>query len=224
MSYTYAIGDVHGMYDLMVKAFDFIHDDNVDGPKTIVTLGDYVDRGPDSALCVHHLRNFDKDPWAKLICLKGNHEDMMTRNTKSDINLWLYNGGTVTLQSYDQLGVGKDTIDSDRKWIEDLPTCYMDAHRVFVHAAYFDQNTVNSWEDLDHMRMWYRYGPGDDERVEVDGKWKYVVHGHTPLDGIPDIRKNRCNIDIGSCWTESLAVAKFDNDVEGPPVHVEIIT
>lgn len=220
MSYTYAIGDVHGMYNLMVKALDFIHDDKVDGDKTIVMLGDYVDRGPDSALCIHELRLIEKSD--NVICLKGNHEDMMCNNTISDIGIWLMNGGKQTLESYDQLP--NSDIEDDRKWMRSLPTVYVDKHRAFVHAAYFDDDTVNTWEDVDHMRMWYRYNKTEDEKVTLeDGTWRYVVHGHTPQRGYPFVGINRLNLDVGSCWDNTLAVAKFNDDVPGGAEHIEMI-
>jgi metallophosphoesterase superfamily enzyme len=49
------------------------------GGGTVVTLGDYVDRGPESRQIISHLMTLREAPqpgW-KVICLKGNHEDMM---------------------------------------------------------------------------------------------------------------------------------------------------
>ena len=220
-SYTYAIGDIHGMYDLMEEAILWIRSDKVDAEKTVIFLGDYIDRGPDSALCINRLRNLLSDPeeTIEFIALKGNHEDMMCNNTMSDIHLWLMNGGDVTLQSYEQLGVGLDHIDDDREFIRGLPTAYSDKYRYYVHAAYFDEESVQEWEDVNHMRMWYRYNYNKEE-PNLD---KYVVHGHTPQQGVPDILKTRCNLDVGSCWTKLLAVARFDDEVEGAPEHVQIV-
>jgi hypothetical protein len=47
MSKTYAIADLHGRLDLLEMALAKIADD-AELPTTLVTLGDYVDRGPDS--------------------------------------------------------------------------------------------------------------------------------------------------------------------------------
>ena len=219
-SYTYVIGDVHGMYGLMEEAIRWIRSDKVDAEKTVIFLGDYVDRGPDSALCINRVRNMIEDPneVLQVIALKGNHEDMMCNNTMSDIQLWLMNGGDITLKSYDELGVSQDYIEADREFLRDLPTAYSDKHRHYVHAAYFNEQSINDWEDLDHMRMWYRYTKKEEPNLD-----KYVVHGHTPQQGYPDIMNTRCNLDVGSCWTNVLAVARFDDEVEGAPEHVQIV-
>jgi hypothetical protein len=74
----YAIGDIHGRLDLLQQAERSIIDNaaRLPGRKLIVTLGDYIDRGPSSAQVISHLMappppDFDR------ICLTGNHEIMM---------------------------------------------------------------------------------------------------------------------------------------------------
>jgi hypothetical protein len=74
MSKTYAIADLHGRFDLLEMALARITE-RADPPATVVTLGDYVDRGPDSRKIVERLMaGLGRDGW-QLICLKGNHED-----------------------------------------------------------------------------------------------------------------------------------------------------
>jgi serine/threonine protein phosphatase 1 len=55
MSLTYAIADLHGRFDLLKMALEFVISHAADGEHKIVTLGDYVDRGPDSRLVIQHL-------------------------------------------------------------------------------------------------------------------------------------------------------------------------
>ena len=73
----YAIGDVHGRYDLLVALHAQIMEDSkqFDEINTIVMLGDYIDRGPDSNKVVIFVRALTEK--GEAIALKGNHEDMM---------------------------------------------------------------------------------------------------------------------------------------------------
>lgn len=210
MSITFAIGDIHGRLDLLLKAFEYIRT-YPSISKKIVMLGDYIDRGPDSALVVYNIRNYDKYP---IISLKGNHEDLML----NDVNSWTYNGGFQTIESYNEFP--RQQMLDDMTWMETLPTIHEDEHRIFVHAAYFtEEECAKHGEDVDHMRMWYRYGPNEDPKHQ---NGKFIVHGHTPQRA-PVVLNNRANIDVGSCYYGQIAVAVFDDDIPGKPRHVEVI-
>ncbi len=103
MSKTYAIADLHGRFDLLKMALAKISD-HAGSPATVVTLGDYVDRGPDSRQVIERLMGGLHEGW-RLICLKGNHEDIMwqtCRGIEPDCDWWLENGGAATLISYGQ--------------------------------------------------------------------------------------------------------------------------
>jgi serine/threonine protein phosphatase 1 len=77
MPFTYAIADLHGRYDLLSEAVaKIIEHSKVSRPATIITLGDYIDRGPRSRQIIERLMHWKSDD-LKLICLKGNHEDIM---------------------------------------------------------------------------------------------------------------------------------------------------
>jgi len=101
---TVAIGDIHGMYDMLdrllveIDAFS-IRERGIERPK-LVFLGDYVDRGPDSRRVVRRLRALQGE---FAVCLRGNHEDMMSRceDRSIDWQRFILNGGTQTLASYD---------------------------------------------------------------------------------------------------------------------------
>jgi serine/threonine protein phosphatase 1 len=101
MSKTYAIADLHGRFDLLEMALARITE-RAEPPATVVTLGDYVDRGPDSRKIIERLMA-GLEGW-RLICLKGNHEDIMWQTCRRlpDVDWWLTNGGGATLISYGQ--------------------------------------------------------------------------------------------------------------------------
>ena len=54
MSKTYAIADLHGRFDLLEMALACIAK-CAEPPATLVTLGDYVDRGPESRKIIERL-------------------------------------------------------------------------------------------------------------------------------------------------------------------------
>ena len=79
---TFAIGDVHGnlrALDDLLRQVQRVSD----ASDTIVFLGDYIDRGPDSRGCVDAILRFQAEVAAEVVCLCGNHEDWLLR-TRSD--------------------------------------------------------------------------------------------------------------------------------------------
>lgn len=201
--YTYAVGDIHGRYDILLKVLEYIEDQQ-DDEVTVVFLGDYVDRGPDSKKVLETLfRLRGKNP-DRFIMLKGNHEDMMADTF--DTYMWYINGGQETVSSY---GSELGHLEFHKEEVGRLPTLYEDEYRYYVHAAYSDR---------DKDRMWYRYSKEDDPKES-----KYVVHGHTPQKISPFVGKGRCNLDMGSFFSGQVAVAKFHNNVPGGPISVHVV-
>lgn len=151
MSYTFAIGDIHGCISPLRRMLARIGAYASGG--TVVFLGDYVDRGPDSKAVLDTLTEEAPAGW-RWISLKGNHEDMMVgaQDGRHDESWWLENGGLQTLASY-----GHEILPSHLQWAAALPLSYQDQYRLFVHAgvkegAFFEDQTA---EDL----MWTRF-PG----------------------------------------------------------------
>ena len=75
---TIAIGDIHGN---VAALDDMLHQllDEAGTKDTIVFLGDYIDRGPDSKQCVDAILRFERETRAAVVCLLGNHEDWLLR-------------------------------------------------------------------------------------------------------------------------------------------------
>ena len=92
-----AIGDIHGCISALRTLVDFValRDDDI-----IVTLGDYIDRGPDSRAVLDFLIDLGKTHHH--VALRGNHEIMMldARQKKSWLHAWMSYGGEATLRSY----------------------------------------------------------------------------------------------------------------------------
>ncbi|MBY0512714.1 MAG: serine/threonine protein phosphatase, partial [Gemmataceae bacterium] len=82
-----AIGDVHGCLEPLDALLDWVRP----GPDdTVVTLGDYVDRGPDTKGVLDRLIGLKREG-LRLVCLRGNHELMMlaAREGRGDLRMWL---------------------------------------------------------------------------------------------------------------------------------------
>ncbi len=112
----FAIGDIHGCSEALRhldKELAFNASD------TVVTLGDYVDRGPDSRGVIEFL--LELRGRCRLVSLRGNHEIMMlkARDQRANLSEWLNYRGDTTLDSY-----GASTF-------ADIP----DAHWDFLHST-----------------------------------------------------------------------------------------
>jgi serine/threonine protein phosphatase 1 len=234
----YAIGDVHGERDLLVALHDAIDEhwkrEGGGRPATVVHIGDYVDRGPDSRGVVEHLiglqRMPEKRPEIDIVCLMGNHErlmlDAMATGEHATVVNWLLNGGEATVESYRRAAppntplqelAPKEHID----WMTALPTRIIDreAGLVFVHAGVQPKKFPDC---KDEVRLWTRA-----QDFMNDAKWPknkqldglMVVHGHTPTnDAEPYAGPRRVNIDTGACYGGPLTAAVFKDGA--PPTFL----
>jgi serine/threonine protein phosphatase 1 len=132
---TLAVGDIHGCS----KALDvLLANVQLQTGDLLVTLGDYVDRGPDSSGVIQRLLRFRK--YHRLVALRGNHELMMlaARHDEKHLQEWLKCGGREALSSYSELGdAGKLADVPDEHWEFIERRCvdwYETDHHFFVHA------------------------------------------------------------------------------------------
>jgi serine/threonine protein phosphatase 1 len=215
MSMTYAIPDLHGRRDLLDSALDRIANHAAGASATIVLLGDYVDRGPDSRQVIERLIGFRSEK-IRLIPLKGNHEMMMWQacNRLVDLNWWIDNGGEATLASYRKLADGEDISTtvvprSHLQWIDGLALMHVDRYRVFVHAA-VDPGIPLNWQS-ERTLLWKLYPDG---YSEGHGS-RHVVHGHHATTQAPIITRGKTNLDSMAWKTGQLVVGIFDDDLPG---------
>src|SRR3954471_24414424 len=99
----YIIGDIHGRADLLDEMVGKIRDDMASHDAIdclTITLGDYVDRGPDSRGVLDRLA---RNPFpTTFVALKGNHE-LLFEAFMQDPSVgqnWRRLGGLETLHSY----------------------------------------------------------------------------------------------------------------------------
>ncbi len=164
-----AIGDIHGCYRALEALAGQVVFTSAD---TIITLGDYVDRGPDSKKVVDFLIDLKKH--ATLVTLRGNHEVMMlqSRSSLSNYKDWLACGGAETLESY--LADGLGGISEDHWNFISATKPYHETERdFFVHAnAYHD---VPLADQPDYRLYWDKF---DHQPRHLSGK--RMICGHTP--------------------------------------------
>src|SRR5262245_26275542 len=101
-SRLYVIGDIHGRLDLLDRMIDSVHRDvkSFRGSSLTVTLGDYIDRGPNSRGVIERLAN---NPFPGDYCpLKGNHEALLEKFLEQPEigDYWRQLGGLETLHSF----------------------------------------------------------------------------------------------------------------------------
>src|SRR5437763_16211960 len=78
---TIAVGDIHGNLAALNDVLRQIRGELASGD-TVVFLGDYIDRGPDTRGCIDAVLAFQHDVTANVVCLVGNHEDWFLRTLR----------------------------------------------------------------------------------------------------------------------------------------------
>ena len=211
---TYAIGDIHGCADLLGALLERIEAHAASKTYKLVFLGDYIDRGPDSAGVLRTISRLHWSDPERVSCLMGNHEAMLLSalSTPGSDVLWLRNGGFETLASFgvdEAAAIPGDVLD----WIEALPTIHADAQRWFVHAGFRPGSDPESSDTQD--RLWIR----DAFLTEDCDFGRHVVHGHTPQQtGKPELRRFRTNLDTAAVYGGALTAGVF-SDAQGPALE-----
>lgn len=219
----YAIGDIHGRDDLLEMLHEriaaFHHAQYAGQPAAMLHIGDYIDRGANSTGVIDRL--MAGVAGFEMICLKGNHEDLMLACLDTDDRRawdnWLRNGADETLGSlgvsfpsgeYDparlELALGERRI----SWLRSLPLYHCSSNYLFVHAGIAPGKSIGEQEEKD--LLWIR-----DRFLDHEGDYGCrVVHGHTSAD-YPVVRPNRICIDTGVISTGKLTAVVLDG-VEEP--------
>ena len=218
----YAIGDIHGRLDLLEQMIGKISGDmdKHRGDGLVVTLGDYVDRGPDSRGVLDCLAcNPFQIPY---VPLKGNHEELLEKFLRDPTfgADWRRLGGLETLTSYSvsaaplMVGKGYEAAAEELqavippahfKFLESLKT-FLDAGKYFLcHAGI--RPGIPFEDQIERDLLWIR-----EEFLDSQLDFgKIVVHGHTPVEE-PEILPNRINIDTGAFATGQLTCVVLEGD------------
>lgn len=216
MSLTYVIPDIHGRNDLLCDGLVEIAAHSGGVPGVIVTIGDYVDKGPASKEVVERLRSGVGEGWS-LVTLKGNHDAMMVEalRSPSKMTAWIGKGGDAALASYggDPAAVPQAHID----WLDGLRLMHVDAHRLYVHAGVDPEIALDRQGEA--TLLWKRYPKG------FPGGYGqlHVVHGHDNSPDGPLLYEGRTNLDTLAWRTGRLTIGVFDDARSGGPVDFIMI-
>jgi len=222
---VYAIGDVHGCLEQLQALHQTIAEDLAERPTpdaVLIHVGDYVDRGPDSAGVVALLAAGPPIPGLRTVNLMGNHEHMMLDALSSGqadaAALWLGNGGADTLFSW---GVPRQV--KQAEWagriprthllfVRDLPLVHREGPYLFVHAGIRPGIPLRQQARQD--LLWIRE-PFLSAKGELgDEPGTVVVHGHTPVRA-PVVKPNRIGIDTGAVMGGPLTCVVLEADQLG---------
>ena len=198
---TFAIGDLHGEPGQLATLLARLPAQ--DAGDTFVFLGDYLDRGPRPREIVEQLMTLSERTPAKLVCLRGNHEDSWLRVRDEGWDEFVIppaNGCLTTVRSFtgrpapapgerptkedlELLTTGSFFPEAVVTWLRGLPFWYEDQHAIYVHAGLpreGDRFLHPSEVTNPVVLLWIRT-----REFLRAYRGKRVVFGHTPTSFLP---------------------------------------
>jgi serine/threonine protein phosphatase 1 len=134
---TLVVGDIHGKLNLFNRLLERM--EYQPGDDRLILIGDLVDRGEDSQGVVARSIELKREAPNRVVVIRGNHEAMMlaalAHPESEQAELWYYNGGVETLQSYIDENGNLDVPEEHWDFMASLPTWYEDDHAIYVHAS-----------------------------------------------------------------------------------------
>ena len=185
---------------------------------TVVFLGDYIDRGPNSAGVVAWVRKFTRTTKARVICLRGNHEDAWLQILEEGWPEFIMPRANGCLESFRSFSGGKPPEDDDIpqpnelqamfdgrffppdvvEWMKSLPFFYEDEHAIYVHAGIKRDGKVfphPSECEPKRALLWLR-----DRDFFENYRGKLVVFGHTTTRTLPNELSTHTPDDPTDMW------------------------
>lgn len=223
----FAVGDIHGRSDLLADMSALLDQRSIDdtrlgGPPIVIFLGDYVDRGPDSAGVLAQLAA-GGPRHCECRYLRGNHElSLMAFLEEPRANRgWMLQGGAETMMSYgvqpppftagepawqDAAAALRQAIPTTHlAFLEGLERYVEIGGYAFVHAGV--DATLPLEQQPDEALYWAR-------EAFIASKKPFshrVVHGHTPVDK-PYADARRIAVDTGAYASGVLTAARFERE------------
>jgi serine/threonine protein phosphatase 1 len=217
------VGDIHGRLDLLRALQRQIDEDRSGGRsrRTLeIYLGDYIDRGPDSAGVISQL--IGRSQQVEAVFLRGNHEQLLLDflHGVDCLGEWLAVGATATMLSY---GVAPDVL--SRTLVAETVRDYLIAVLPPEHERFYEETATYARVGA-YLAVHAGLRPGisleDQDASDLLGIRReflqhtgdfgcIVVHGHTPAIA-PELCRNRINIDTGAFATSRLTCLKVDAD------------
>ena len=219
---TFAIGDIHGEIQHLAGLLSLFPD--LGERDTLVFLGDYLDRGPHSRELIEYLIALPSLTRAKVVCLRGNHEDAWLRVCSQGWDEFLLparNGCLATYRSFTggsmptefemprqhellEMSKGSFFPKSTLRWLERLPYWYEDQHAIYVHAGLprEKERFLHPAEVKDPViLLWIRT-----EDFFRNYRGKPVVFGHTHTEFLPQELSTYTPDDPTDLWAGENAI------------------
>ncbi|MBI4700727.1 MAG: serine/threonine protein phosphatase [Deltaproteobacteria bacterium] len=195
---TFVTGDIHGDLDALLLNLGQLP--RLDAGDTLVFVGDYLNRGPKSAQVIELVRGLPQRTPAKVVLLRGNHEDGWLRAIDHgwpEFVLPAAHGCRETMESY--VGPMRGELGRKQKralcrgtffpcevvdWMRSLPYYYEDPHGIYVHAglAKHGRRWLHpSQSKLPSALLWHR-----DDDFFRHYRGKRVIFGHTVTEYLPE--------------------------------------
>jgi len=226
---VYAIGDIHGCYDQLVRLLKRIGKDAeqraLGRVANLVFCGDYVDRGPASSRVLDALCWLRRHGPFYTHFLKGNHEEVMLAYIRDpdEARVWMRFGGAETLRSY---GVTPPKVEDDPdihrearndlleqmpaahlRFLEELQMIFTVGDYAFVHAGIRPGVPLAQQNPQD--LLWIR-----EDFVDVDKPLeRIIVHGHSWVGDEPVLTPHRIGLDTGAYETGVLSAVRIEDDM-----------
>jgi serine/threonine protein phosphatase 1 len=202
MSRTIAIGDIHGCSDALSSVLRAIDPQPND---TIITLGDYVNRGIDSKGALDLL--IELSGRFRLVPILGNHDEMMLKanGSRSSFRHWMEFGGIETLDSYGDTGHISLVPRQHFDFLESCVAYFENETHFFTHGNYDPDLPLDQQDERTLRRLSLRdFVPGP----HVSGK--IAVVGHTPQTEVLDLGHLIC-VDTGCAYGGKLTAMELES-------------
>lgn len=212
---TLVFGDIHGGLRALQQLFERA---KITTEDRLIFLGDYVDGWSESAETIQFLIEIEEKQ--ECIFIRGNHDAWCEHflRTNESLNEWLFNGGTATVESYNNTNIEKI---KHLDFFERMKEYYVDdQNRLFIHAGFSSMHgpskeiysTNYSWD-----RTLWETALALDDRIEKDSVFypkrlklfNEIYIGHTPTVNykidVPMHKANVWNIDTGAAFMGKIA-------------------
>ena len=192
MGRIFAVGDIHGALDKLSAMLDkLVIDRKTD---SLLFIGDYVDRGPQSFEVVDLLVEV-KRLYPETIFLRGNHEAMFLEYLSGENRFnFLANGGHSTLEGYRRRAAPDDPLPVPAEhltFLESTVLRHETDRYIFVHAGM--RPRIPLAQQVERDLLWIRH-----DFIQSDCDFgKQVVFGHTPFKE-PLVTRHKIGIDTGA--------------------------
>lgn len=190
---TFVVGDIHGRCAQLYTLLEMLPRD--EQSDTLVFLGDLIDRGPDIPGVVEHVLDLYQQNSQRVICLRGNHEQMLLDFLDDESLIWIeqatgsdrtfaqYTETLLVIRSEDDFATARHLLaqkipDEQIEFFRHLPSYHEDDFAIYVHAG-LEKGKHPSESSADAL-MWTR-----DMDFFKSYRGKPCVFGHTPTTFLP---------------------------------------